>query len=293
MKRRTIITNFPFESRFMKVRGSDLHYIDVGSGDPILFLHGVPASSYIWRNVIKRLSQHARCIAPDLIGMGKSDKPDIEYTIFDHVEYIEEFINALDLKNITLVLHGLGSIAGLAYAMRHPERIKALAFYESYLCPPKGEFDHSLPVKHLLSMLENKDGSYKAVVENNYLLKKLFTTMVLRKLSKEELEYYEAPFKKKEHRKVLWHYVQSIKKLHLGDLKDLLHSISEYLKNSVVPKLMMYSMPGFLTTMENVQWCCENCPNTEVVDLGDGHHFAQETDPHGFSDALYSWYERL
>lgn len=101
-------TEFPFQSKFIEVLGSKIHYVDEGEGDPILLLHGIPTSNYLWRNVIPHLSSLGRCIAPDLIGLGKSDKPDIEYSIKDHIHYIDEFIHALQLKKIVYVLHGGG-----------------------------------------------------------------------------------------------------------------------------------------------------------------------------------------
>ncbi len=113
MTSESISAAFPFESKYVDVLGSQMHYIDEGSGDPILFLHGNPTSSYLWRNIIPHVTSMGRCIAPDLIGQGKSDKPDIEYLFFDHVEYIEGFIDALGLQNITLVIHDCGSGLGL------------------------------------------------------------------------------------------------------------------------------------------------------------------------------------
>src|SRR5438105_5252802 len=106
----TISPAFPYQSRYAEVYGSKLHYVEEGSGDPIVFLHGVPTSSYLWRNIIPHLSSHARCIALDLIGFGKSDKPDIDYTVFDHIHYLEGFIQSLNLRDITFVLHGWGSV---------------------------------------------------------------------------------------------------------------------------------------------------------------------------------------
>lgn len=290
MRKRKITADFPFKSKFMKIKDSHIHYIDVGEGDPIVFLHGVPASNYIWRNVIPRLSRHARCIAPDLIGMGKSDKPKIEYTVLKHIDYIEEFIDSLRLKNITLVVHGLGSLIGLHYALKHKDNIKGIAFYESYMHPVNDVNKFSLPAQHLLAMMQNDEACYKAIVENNYFFKKLLPHGTLRDLSKEELKYYMEPFKKEEHRKPLWQYVQSMKNMHVGELQKLVHSFSEYLKESVVPKLLMYSIPGFLTTIESIQWCLENYPNTKIADLGDGYHFAQETDPNNFAEKLCDWY---
>jgi len=119
-------------SKFVEVKGSKIHYLDVGEGDLIVFLHGVPTSSYVWRHLISQLSKHARCIAPDLIGLGDSDKPDIEYKITDHIDYITDFIDVLGLKNITFVLHAWGSLIGFSYAMKHPENVKGVAFFESY-----------------------------------------------------------------------------------------------------------------------------------------------------------------
>jgi haloalkane dehalogenase len=100
-----ISPDFPFRSNFVEVHGSKIHYIDEGKGEPILFLHGNPTSSYLWRNIIPHLTDNARCIAPDLIGMGKSDKPDIEYRFFDHAKYVEGFIEKMKIKDIILVVH--------------------------------------------------------------------------------------------------------------------------------------------------------------------------------------------
>ena len=113
MADRTISPDFPFSSHFADVHGSRMHYIEQGEGDPILFLHGNPTSCYLWRNIIPHMTPPGHCVAPDLIGMGKSDKPDIDYRFFDHAKYIEGFIDALGLKNITLVVHELGVGAGV------------------------------------------------------------------------------------------------------------------------------------------------------------------------------------
>jgi len=123
-----ISTEFPFESKYIEVNGSNMHYIEEGTGDPILFLHGNPTSCYLWRNIIPHLAPLGRCIAPDLIGMGKSDKPDIEYRFFDHAVYLEGFIEKLGMENITLVIHDWGGDLGFYYAMRHEDNVKGIAF---------------------------------------------------------------------------------------------------------------------------------------------------------------------
>ena len=135
MATKAISANVPFESKYLEVHGSKIHYVDEGSGDPILFIHGNPSSSYIWRNIIPYLVPHGRCIALDPIGMGKSDKPDLEYRFFDHLKYVEGFIEKLDLSNLTLVIHDWGSGLGFHYAMRHESNVKGIAFMEAMVKP--------------------------------------------------------------------------------------------------------------------------------------------------------------
>jgi haloalkane dehalogenase len=120
-------SEFPLSSNRVEVHGSLMHYVEAGAGDPIVFLHGNPTSSYLWRNVIPHLAPLGRCIAPDLIGMGRSGKPDIEYRFFDHVRYVDGFLDALGLRNITLVIDDWGSAPGFHYAMRHEKNVKGIA----------------------------------------------------------------------------------------------------------------------------------------------------------------------
>ena len=131
MAPQAISADFPYAPHYVDVHGSRMHYIEAGNGDPVLFLHGNPTSSYLWRNIIPHVQSHARCIALDLIGMGKSDKPDIDYSFFDHATYVEGFIETLGLQNLTLVIHDWGSALGFHYAMRNEANIKALAFMEA------------------------------------------------------------------------------------------------------------------------------------------------------------------
>ncbi|TMF12914.1 MAG: alpha/beta fold hydrolase [Chloroflexi bacterium] len=127
-QQKEISAAFRFESEYVDVLGSRMDYVEEGDGDPILFLHGNPTSSYLWRNVIPHVSPIGRCIAPDLIGMGKSDKPDLDYGFFDHFRYVDAFIEALGLRDITLVIHDWGSALGFHYARRHESNVKGIAF---------------------------------------------------------------------------------------------------------------------------------------------------------------------
>lgn len=290
-----ISADFPFESKYVEVLGSKLHYIDVGEGDPMLFIHGIPTSSYMWRNIIPEASKDARCIAVDLIGMGKSDKPDIDYTIFDHIKYIEEFIKALDLKNITLVLHGWGSIIGFHYAMNHQDNVKGIVFYESHVRATIKWDMLSLPVQQIASLFTDEETSYREVVQNNYFIKTVLPTGVMRDLSPDEMKHYEEPFKTQESRKPLLQYIHE---LPVGsdqqeEIVQLIRDYSSKLKESKIPKLMFYAVPGFITTIDTVQWARDNFENLEVVDLGEALHFAQETNPHLFANEMMEWYQQI
>ncbi len=283
-----------YPSSTLSVHGVKLHYIEAGSGDPVLFLHGMPTSSYLWRNVFPALDDVARCIAPDLIGMGQSDKPDIDYTVFDHIDYIETFIKELDLKNITLIVHGWGSVIGFDIASRNPERFKALAFFESHIRPTTDWNMLSLPVQQLASLLNRPGASYRAVVQQNYLIDKLLPSGVLRKLSDEELEHYRSPFPTAESRRPLWQYIQD---LPLGrgnaDVVELIGRYSKWLQTTALPKLMLYAVPGFITTIDTVQWAKDHLSHLELVGLDDVLHFAQESEPVLFGSKLRQWYIQL
>ena len=150
-----------------------MHYIDQGKGDPVLFLHGNPTSMYLWRNVIPHLSNDARCIAIDLIGMGKSDKPDIAYSFFDHYAYLNEFIEKLGLKNITLVIHDWGSGLGFHYANEHRENIKGIAFMEAIIKTARWK-DVPTQMKIAFRMMRAPFLGYLMVNVGNIFIKKCF-----------------------------------------------------------------------------------------------------------------------
>ncbi len=195
------------KSEFVEVNGSKMHYLEDGSGDPILFLHGMPTSSYLWRNVIPYVKSLGRCIAPDLIGMGKSDKPDIEYSVNDHINYIEKFIEKLNLKRITLVMHGWGSVIGFSYAMSHQSNCRGLVFYESYLRALNSD-DISLPYQEQLSLLQQSEYNTPDLVTNGtYFIDKIFPQGMMRPLPEKDMSEYRQPFLKEGSDKALNQYI--------------------------------------------------------------------------------------
>lgn len=279
------------KSQFVDIDGVKLHYLEAGSGPVMLFLHGMPTSSYLWRNIIPLLSDKARCIAPDFVGMGKSDKPDIAYTVFDHIYYIEKLIEKLELKNITLVMHGWGSVVGFDIASRNEDNIHALAFYEAHV-RPSTEWDMlSLPVQQLATLLHRREASYRAVVEQNYLIRRLLPSSVLRTLTAEEMQRYEEPFLTPEDRKPLWQFIQELPLGHQeGEIVELIGRYNEWLRKTKLQKLMFYAIPGFITTMESVRWSRENLPKLTLVELQNALHMAQETMPEFFAKELRDWF---
>lgn len=295
MSTNALTSEFNFKSRYMDIDGINIHYIEEGSGDPIVFLHGIPTWSYLWRNVIPTLASHGRCIAPDLVGMGLSDKPDIEYTIFDHINFITKFLDKLNLKNVTFVMHGWGATIGFHYAMQHQQQIKGLVFSEAQIRPVTQWDRLSLPVQQFLSSMRDEQHGKEEILDNNYLVETILPTGVIHPLSEAELNQYRRPFPTPASRKPLWQYICDFPKGN-GQPADVVALIREYsnrLIESPVPKLLFYAVPGFITTIDDVLWAKENLPNIEIIDLGEALHCHPESNPLLFANELVEWYDRL
>ena len=200
---------FPFQSKLVEVLGSRMHYVEEGSGDPVLFLHGNPTSSYLWRNVIPHVSALGRCIAPDLIGMGKSDKPDIVYGFFDHSRYVEGFIEALGLRNITFVIHDWGSALGFHYARRHEGNVKGIAFMEAIVRPITWD-EWPDQARQMFQAFRTPGVGEQMIMDNNMFVEAVLPGAILRKLSQEEMDRYREPYPTRESRKPTWRWPNEI-----------------------------------------------------------------------------------
>ena len=286
--------NYSYEPHYADVHGSRMHYIDVGHGDPILFLHGNPTWSYLWRNVIPHLRPLGRCIAPDLIGMGRSDKPDIQYTFADQSQYLEGFITKMGLDNITLVIHDWGSILGFHYAMQHPDQIKGIAFMEALLKPYATWDDFPAPLRETFQQFRTPEVGWQLIGPHNVFLDQLLPLNVIRKLSDKEINYYHEPFRQVESRRPIWQFANQ---LPIGgqpaDVAEAAAAYSRLLQGSAVPKLLLYAEPGAITTQPDIDWARQNLPNLEAVSIGPGIHFYQEDNPDGIGQALATWYQSL
>ena len=285
---------FPYTSRYVEVYGSRMHYIDEGAGDPILFLHGNPTSSYLWRNIIPHLSSLGRCIAPDLIGMGKSDKPDLEYRFFDHARYIDGFIEKLGLKNITLVIHDWGSALGFHYASRHKDNVKGMAFMEALLMPVPGWEALDEQARQLFQAFRTPEVGRDMIVNQNMFVEQVLPGGILRKLSATEMDAYRAPFTEPASRQPLWRWPNEIP---IGgepaDVSAAVDAYSRWLQQSDLPKLLIHGTPGAIVTAPLVEWCRQNLKQLQVANIGQGLHYIQEDNPDKIGEALAAWYNSL
>ena len=278
-----ISTDFPFQEHYVEVLGSRMHYIDEGQGDVVLFLHGNPTSSYLWRNIIPYVSGNYRAIAVDLIGMGKSDKPDIDYTFFDHARYVDGFIQAMGLTDITLVVHDWGSGLGFHYASRHPDNVRALAFMEAIYREREG-------MGELFERFRTPGIGEELLVNQNLFVEQVLPGSVVRGLTDVEMDYYRAPFVDPASRTPI---LQWPRQLPLdGEPADVVAAVNAYqqwLTETPLPKLLLAATPGALITQQDVVWLQENLSNLTVVNIGAGRHFVQEDNPHAIGEALAAW----
>ena len=292
-----ISAEFPFESHYVEVMGSSMHYIDEGDGDPVLFLHGNPTSSYLWRNIIPYAVPYGRAIALDLIGMGKSDKPDIDYRFVTHAEYLQGFIDALDLNDITLVIHDWGSALGMDFARRNPERVKGIVFMEP-IAPP------AMPIPSYEAMGEGPGEFFRnvrtpGVGEEIVLQQNVFVEVVMpemgtvRALTDAEREAYREPYPTPKSRlpTLVWPREVPI----AGEPADVLKIIEangRWLHQTDMPKLMFYAEPGAFGTPEVAAYYAENLKNIETRYVGVGIHYIQEDQPLAIGRGLSDWLRR-
>jgi haloalkane dehalogenase len=289
--------DFPYESHYVEVLGSRMHYVETGEGAPVLFIHGQPTSSYLWRNVLPYVAPRARAIAVDLIGMGKSGKPDIAYRYPDHLRYLEAFIEALDLENVTLVLHDWGSTLGFDYAMRHEDNVRGLAFMEA-LIPPAFPFPgyEALPepAREMFKGFRDPVKGRELLIDRNMFIEQMLPNMILRELTEEEMNAYREPFLDPASREPIYRWPNE---LPIGGepahTDRLMKATGAWLTETPLPKLHLYASPGAANPPEVAAWTAEHLPNIETVFVGAGIHFIQEDRPEAIGRALADWIRRL
>jgi haloalkane dehalogenase len=274
----------PHPRRRVPVLDLDMSYVDTGSGAPIVFLHGNPTSSYLWRNVIPHVAALGRCLAPDLIGMGQSAKsPTRAYTFTDHARYLDAWFEALDLtRDVILVVHDWGSALGFFRATRFPAHIAGIAYMEAVVKP--GRWQDFGDVGRMFQALRSPAGE-QMVLEDNFFVEQVLPLGVLRTLSDEEMARYRAPYPDPESRwpTLIWPRQIPID----GEPADVQAIVLEYaaaLGRSPLPKLAIFAEPGAVLG-SRARDVVRTWPNQREVTVR-GRHFLQEDSPDEIGRAL-------
>jgi len=275
------------------VRGLEMAYVEVGEGDPIVFLHGNPTSSFLWRNVIPALQGMGRCIAPDLIGMGDSQKlpesgPDA-YRFVEHREYLDDLLAQLGVDhNVTLVIHDWGSALGFDWANRHPDAIRGIAYMEGIVSPFENWEDWPADARRVFQGFRSPAGESMAL-EKNVFVEAVLPGSILRKLSDEEMGHYRAPFLEPgESRRPTLTWPRQIPiEGEPADVVEIVRSYATWLASSDLPKLFINAEPGAILT-GRVRELCRLWPNQTEVTVP-GSHFIQEDSGEEIGRAIATW----
>jgi haloalkane dehalogenase len=270
-------------------------YIEAGHGDPIVFLHGNPTSSFLWRNVIPHLQPHGRCIAPDLIGMGDSGKLPASgagsYRFAEHRRYLDALLEQLGVtQGVTLVVHDWGSALGFDWASRHRQAVAGIAYMEAIVRPFTWA-QWPEPAQGIFKALRSSAGE-DMILERNLFVERLLPASILRALSDEEMDAYRAPFRAagEDRRPTLtWPRELPID----GEPRDvtgIVESYGTWLSASEVPKLFVNADPGAILTGTQRQWV-RTWPSQHEVTVP-GKHYLQEDSAHAIGKTIAEWHTR-
>lgn len=279
-------------SAIVDVLDSVMSYEDSGTGAPFVFLHGNPASSHLWRKVLPGAAAPGRrLLAPDLIGMGRSGKPGIPYRFGDHARYLDAWFDALGLEDVVLVGHDWGGALALDWAARHPERVRGVAFMETFVRTLSWD-DLGEGPRRRAEAVRGPEGE-PLVLDGNFLVETAFTGGVLTPLSEEEKAPYLAPYPTRESRRPLLEWARSFPLD--GEPADVAERVEHYGKwlasSADVPKLLLTfdSSPTLLIKEDLAAWCAENIAALEIEHCGPAGHHAPEDRPQEIAAAIAAW----
>ena len=290
---------YQFESNYVSVLGSNVHYIDTGGSKPTLVLiHGQPTWSYLWRNVIPVLQSQYRVIALDLIGFGKSDHPNIGYSPFDQIAYFAAFMEGLSLKDVVLVMHDWGGFIGMSYAERNRKNIKGLVFFESILPEDNSvelmgaELASAKGFTDFLNQMKDSEFAKKLTYEENFFVEKFLITSI--DASGDVAKMYREPFINHVNRKSILGLVSAFPIAGANrDTAAVLNQYGQYLAASPTPKLFIKALPGGVVNQRHIKWAKNNMTNLTVIDIGEGGHFIPESSPVKLGKVIGSWLANL
>ena len=289
---------FPYQKRRRQVLDREMAYVEVGEGAPIVLLHGNPTSSYLWRNVLPHLQPLGRCIAPDLIGMGDSDKlPDSDrgsYRFVEHRRYLDALLEDLDVRRrVTLVIHDWGSALGFDWANRHRDAVKGIAFMEAIVAPQGRDHWDSMGMREALEAIRS-DAGEEMVLKNNYFIEEILPNAILRDLSDEEMAEYRRPFSEPgEGRRPTLTWPREIPiEGEPADVSAIAADYADWLAASDVPKLFLKAEPGAILTNDRLVNLVRGWPALTEKTVA-GIHFVQEDSPDEIGRTIASWMSKL
>ena len=274
------------------VKGKTMSYVEMGEGDPIIFQHGNPTSSYLWRNVMPHLQDQGRCIAIDLIGMGDSDKldnPDASsYTFVQHREYLDAALAALGVeRDVTLVIHDWGSALGFDWANRHRDAVKGIAYMEGIVRPVSWE-EWPEAARGVFQGFRSSAGE-EMVLDKNTFVERVLPGSILRDLSEQEMTVYRRPFQNsgEDRRPTLTWPRQIPIDGTPADVVEIVQAYADWLTEADLPKLFINAEPGAILIGAQREFC-RSWPNQSEVTVS-GNHFLQEDSPHEIGQAIAAW----
>ena len=285
-----------YKKKRVSLKGYSMAYVEAGQGNPIVFLHGNPTSSYLWRNIIPHVENLGRCIAPDLIGMGDSDKlqgsgPD-SYRFVEHREYLDAFLTALDVtQNVVLVLHDWGSALGFDWANRHRDAVKGIVYMEAIVRQARWQ-EMNEPFKSFLEAVRSPAGE-KMILDDNVFVEKLLPQMIMRKLTNEEMAVYRRPYLEpgESRRPTLTWPRQIVLDGDPVDVDEIIQHYADWLATCNIPKLFINADPGTILIGPRREFC-RTWPNQTEITVK-GRHFVQEDSPDQIGIAIKNWLETL
>ena len=282
------LDNTPLTKLYATVNGKQMAYHERGEGRSVVFLHGNPTSSYLWRNIVPHVADQARCIVPDLIGQGDSDKlddtgPD-SYRFIHHREYLDGLLDQLDLgDDIVFVIHDWGSALGFDWANRHRDRVAGIVFMEAIVQPMTWD-TWPEAARGIFQGFRSEAGE-DMVIEKNLFVEAVLPGSIIRDLTEEEHDEYRRPFVEPEHRRPTLTWPRQIPiEGEPADVTEIVQAYGDWLSTSDVAKLFVNADPGAILTGPQRDFA-RSWPNLTEVTVA-GNHFIQEDSPDELGQAL-------